>query len=103
MTTPHKKPVFAITYAVVVLLAAGWALYVDATLLHPHREHLLPDIVLAVVTLPLSYSLDLLYKNWPDVFSLPFAQVGYLILCGFAQAWLLFIFTRRFVQSKDSR
>lgn len=103
MRTPQKKPVLAITYVVVVLLAAAWALYVDATLLHSHREHLLPDTVLAVVTLPLSCSLDLLFKNWPDIFSLPFAQIGYLILCGLAQAWLPFILTQRLLRSTNSR
>jgi len=95
--------VFATAYLIVVLLAAGWALYTDATLLHSQREHLLPENLLALVTLPSSYSLCLLFDIWPAFFSLPFAQVGYLILCGLAQAWLLFILTHRLQGTTNAR
>jgi hypothetical protein len=101
MKRPQKKPVFATAYLIVVLLAASWALYVDATLLDSQREHLLPDIVLAVVTLPSSYCLGFVFDIWPAFFSLPFTQVGYLILCGLAQAWLLFLLTHRLLQSTN--
>lgn len=100
--SPQKKPVFATAYLIVVLLAAGWALYMDTTLLHSQREHLLPDIVLGVVTLPSSYSLRLLFDIWPGLFSLPFAQVGYMTLCGLAQAWLLFILTHRLLGAANA-
>jgi hypothetical protein len=59
--SPKGAQRFATAYLIVVLLAAGWALYMDATRSHSQREHLLPDIVLAVVTLPSSYSLGLLF------------------------------------------
>lgn len=103
MNISKKKHTFATVYLIVVLLAAGWALYVDATLLHSQREHLLPDIVLAVITLPSSYSLSFLFEIWPDFFSLPFAQVGYMILCGLAQAWLLLVLTHRLPRSTSLR
>ena len=99
----QRKPLFARAYLLVVLLAASWALYVDATLLHSQREHLAPDIVLAVVTLPSSYFLSLLFGNWPELFSLPFAQVGAMILCGLAQAWLLFVLTHRLLRATNPR
>jgi len=99
----QRKPLFARAYLLVVLLAASWALYVDATLLHSQREHLAPDIVLAVVTLPSSYFLSLLFGNWPELFSLPFAQVGAMILCGLAQAWLLFVLAHRLLRATNPR
>jgi hypothetical protein len=58
---------FATTYLVVILLAAGWAFYTDLTLLHSQREHLAPDILLLIVTLPLSSSLTFLYIFTPSV------------------------------------
>jgi hypothetical protein len=99
----QKKLGLVKAYLIVVLLAASWALYVDATLLHSQREHLLPDIVLAVVTLPSSYFLSLLFGNWPELFSLPFAQVGAMMLCGLAQAWLLFVLTHRLLRATKAK
>jgi hypothetical protein len=99
----QRKPVFATAYLIVVLLAAGWAFCMDATLLHAQREHLLPDIVLAVVTLPSSYSLGLLFDIWPAFFSLPFVQAGYMTLCGLVQAWLLLILTHRLLRAANAR
>lgn len=95
----RKKPGFTTAYLIVVLLAASWAIYVDATLLHSEREHLLPDVVLAIVTLPSSYSLGPLFEIWPDFFSLPFVQVGYMILCGLAQTWFMWVLSRRLQRS----
>jgi len=40
---------------------------------------------------------------WPDLFSLPFSQVGAMILCGLAQAWLLFVLTHRLVRPVNPR
>jgi hypothetical protein len=102
MKIPKKRPVLATAYLIVVLVAASWALYVDATLLYSQREHLLPDIVLAAVTMPSSYSLGLLFGKWPDLFSLPFAQVGFMSLCGLAQVWLLFVLTPRLQRVTNS-
>jgi len=103
MKSLQKKPIFATAYLIAVLLAASWALYVDATLLHSQREHLLPDILLAMVTLPSSYFLGFLFENWPEFFSLPFAQVGYMTLCGLVQAWLLFVLPHRLLGSTNPK
>lgn len=81
----------AIAYSIVVVLAAGWAFYVDARLLQSDREHLLPDIVLMMVTLPGSLSVSMVYEAWPECFSQPFAQVVWMLFCGEAQAALLFL------------
>lgn len=85
---------FATTYLVVVLLAAAWAFYIDATLLHSQREHLRPDILLLIVTAPSSSALIYLYEAWPEFFSGHIIQVGWLTLCGLGQSWLLFAMTR---------
>jgi hypothetical protein len=85
---------FAKTYLVIVLLAAGWALYTDVALLNSQREHLAPDILLLIVTFPSSSSLAYLYDALPEFFSGPIVQVGWLTLCGIGQAWLLVALTR---------
>lgn len=85
---------FAMAYLVIVLFAAGWAAYIDVTLLHSQREHLAPDILLLILTLPLSSLLTDLYDAGPDFFSNSVLQVGGLTLCGLAQTWFLFALTR---------
>jgi hypothetical protein len=85
---------FATAYLVIVLFAAGWAVYIDVTLLHSQREHLAPDILLLILTLPLSSLLTYLYDAGPDFFSDPIMQVGGLTLCGLVQTWFLFALTR---------
>lgn len=89
----------ATTYLIVVLLAGGWALYIDLTLLHSQREHLAPDILLLIVTLPLSSLLTYLYDALPDLpefFSNPVAQVSLLTCCGVVQTYVLFALARIF-------
>jgi hypothetical protein len=81
----------AIAYSIVVGLAATWALCVEARLLHAAGEHLLPDIVLALVTLPASLSIGPMYETWPAFFSKPFTQIAWTALCGAAQAAVLFV------------
>jgi hypothetical protein len=93
---------FAMIYLIIVLLAAGWAFYTDVALLHSQREHLAPDLLLAVVTLPSSLSVGYLYEAWPEFFSGPLVQVAWLTLCGLGQAWILFALTRIFQTTSDS-
>jgi hypothetical protein len=81
----------ALTYAAIVGLTAMWACYVDMTLLHSPREHLLPDITLAYLSLPASLSLGPMYDLWPALFSKPFTQLAWITLCGVVQAAALFL------------
>ncbi len=80
-----------IAYAALVGVCAAWAWYVDVLLLHSSREHLLPDILLALVSLPASRSLGPLFDTWPGVFSRPLAQLAWLTFCGFSQAAALWL------------
>ena len=92
-----------IAYLAVVLLAASWAIYTDARYLHSVREHLAPDILLLIVTLPSSLSLSYLYDAWPEFFSKPFTQVVWVTCCGLLQVCLLFTLVRlgrRFANSR---
>lgn len=77
-------------YAAIVFLTAACAWYFDIRLLNSVREHLLPDILLMLVTFPASLSLGPLYENVPIFFSEPFAQLTWLTLCGAGQAGVLF-------------
>jgi len=83
-----------VAYLVIVLLAAGWAFYTDVTLLHSQREHLLPDVLLLVVTFPSSLSLGYVYDSWPEWISGPLSQVVWLSLCGLGQVCFLFALRR---------
>jgi hypothetical protein len=83
--------ILALLYAAVVGLAALWAWYTDVTLLHSGREHMLPDILLAIVSLPTSNTLDFFYERSPAFFAAPSAQLTWLTACGAFQAVLLYL------------
>jgi hypothetical protein len=76
-------------YAVIVLLAALYALTTEIYLRHQHGEHLLPSFVLAFVTLPLSLTGEPLYSVAPSLFDAPSVQIAFLTLCGAVQASIL--------------
>jgi hypothetical protein len=88
MTASRKV---ATAYTVIVGLAVAWAWYVDVSLMHSPREHLLPDIALSMVSFPASLSVGFMYDAWPATFSRPFAQLAWLTLCGVGQAVVLFV------------
>jgi len=92
----------AVLYAVIVLLAAVWALTVDAHFLNPGREHLLPDVLLAFIAMPASLSIGPLYDHWPTVFGNEFAQVAWAAACGFTQALLLFMAGRLWARRRSA-
>ena len=90
----------ALFYAVVVALAAFWAWCTNVTLLHSVREHMLPGIVLAAVSLPTSYTLGPLYKLSPTFFSAPFVQLTWLTVCGAFQAVVFYFLSARKTSSR---
>jgi hypothetical protein len=87
-----KNPLrmLALLYSMLLLGAAGWALWTDVSLLDSSREHLLPDMVMVLVSFPASLSLSWVYETWPQFFSEPFAQSAWLVCCGLLQASILF-------------
>jgi|SRR6185437_8928588 len=87
--------ILALLYAVVVGVAALWAWYTDVTLLHAVREHMLPDLLLAFVSLPTSYTTGPLYEQFPTFFSAPFVQLAWLTFCGAFQAAVLYLLSVR--------
>lgn len=80
----------SLVYAVVVGVAALWAWYTDVKLIHSAREHLAPDILLALVTLPASTSLGSMYDRWPAFFQMPLMQLTWLTACGALQVVALY-------------
>ena len=81
----------AILYAAIASLAALWAWTTDIVLLRSEREHLLPDIVLNMVAMPLSMSLDVLYPPMAHFLDMPFVQLSIVTLCAALQAVLLWL------------
>jgi len=80
----------AFAYAVAVALAAIWAWCVNLRMLHSAQEHLLPGVLLAVVSMPMSQSLGPLYDHWPAYFS-GLMQLLWLTICGALQVAALFV------------
>jgi len=76
---------------VIVLLAAVWVLIVDIRPLHSEREHLLPGVLLAFITMPASLTTAPLYEYFPKIFGNGFVQVAWLTVCGLVQAILVFM------------
>lgn len=81
----------AATYLIIVGIAATWTCYVEVSSLHSSREHLLPAIVLMLVTSPASWSTGPIHNALPAIFSAPFVQIGWFVFCGFGQAALIFL------------
>ena len=81
-------------YAVIVLLAALYALTTEISLRHQEVEHLLPSLVLVFVTLPLSLLSELLYSVAPSFFNAPFIPIAFCTLCGAVQASILWWLAR---------
>jgi hypothetical protein len=80
-------------YALVVLVALLHAVTTEIRLQHQEIDHLLPSLVLAFVTLPLSLAIEPLYSMAPSWVDGPFVQLALLALCGALQAstlwWLV--------------
>jgi hypothetical protein len=91
---------FALVYGAVVLVVASWACYVAITMAHSEREHLLPALVLSLVSWPASMSLAPIYELWPSILSTEFLQVLWLTFCGAAQLGALLIISRLLQQSR---
>lgn len=83
--------IFGVAYAAIVGLAVLWAWYTDIRLLHSLKEHLLPDLLLELVSLPLSKSLEPLYDKWPALFQTPFMQLAWITACGALQVGIVFL------------
>jgi hypothetical protein len=88
-------------YASAVVLLGSWAWVVDVALRNSAREHLLPDTLLAMVTMPLSLTLEFFASLAPRAFASHFVGLALLSLLGAAQVLLLFWFTR--LAAKASR
>jgi hypothetical protein len=95
--------VCATAYLIIVLMAAGWAMYIDVTLRDSTQEHLAPDILLLIVTLPSSSAVAYLYDTGWTLFSGPIVQIVWITLCGLGQAWLLFALARMIVNDRFGR
>jgi hypothetical protein len=57
-------------YGLLVCLASIWAWWVDVTMLHGEREHLLPDFILFFVGAPLSLLLNKVTPFGPSLVGL---------------------------------
>lgn len=88
-----KRPLrlLSLLYAALVVTVGLWALYVDITMLHSPREHLLPDMLLVGISAPSSLSLGLVVAALPGHFASPFVQLAWTGFCGLSQAAVLFV------------
>jgi len=92
----------AVMYLVAICLATAWAWYTDIQLFYSNREHLLPDIVLAFLSLPSSKLFEFIIDLWPNFFERPFMQLASVTFCGMVQAALLFIISGFFQKHRHT-
>jgi hypothetical protein len=88
------------TYATLLLLGVAWAWWIDISMRNAKTEHLLPDVVLAALTLPSSLLLSPLYEAAPETLSAPFVQLGILTVCAPIQAAAVFWLAARLAQAR---
>jgi hypothetical protein len=94
MLMKHPLRSVALLYAICIMVVAIWALSVDITMRDSAHEHLLPDVTLAFLAWPCSILLGRVYEAWPHLFSDPLAQLGGIAVCGWFQAWILWMIGR---------
>jgi hypothetical protein len=94
--------VIAKAYMVLLVLAASWAWWIDVSMGSARTEHLLPNVVLAALTLPSSLLLSPLYAGVPRLFAVPFVQLGFLTLCALVQAATLFWLAGRLARARKA-
>lgn len=99
--SPSVVRIFALGYAILVGLVALWAWWVDVRLLHSEREHLLPDILFVLVSMPSSLTMDWVYQRWPDSFT-GLWQIAHLTACAFFQSAVLYLFARWWEKHGDA-
>ena len=93
----------AAVYSVLVGLLSAYAWWIDIAMRHSIREHLLPDILLMVASLPTSLSLASAYSAAPSFFARPFAELSYLTLCAVAQVLIAWWAAGTFKRKPPSR
>jgi hypothetical protein len=98
----HLGRFIASAYGAIVLLATAWALVVDVLWANSQREHLLPDVVLTSLALPMSLTLDPMYQRWPEIFGRELVQVGWTAACGLAQAIAIYLGALIFAKAKSA-
>jgi len=77
----------AAVYAISLTFAAGWAWWVSISIAGSPREHLLPGMLLAIISAPMSF-IDLPFIESANLFM----QLAWLTICGAVQAFLFFQF-----------
>lgn len=91
--------IVARAYASLLVLSGAWAWWIDVSMRNSKIEHLLPDVVLLMLTLPSSLLLPPLCESNPKFFLEPFVQIGFLSVCALAQSSILFWLCGRFARS----
>jgi hypothetical protein len=92
--------VIARVYATLLLLGVTWAWWIDVSIQNTKTEHLLPDVVLALLTLPSSLLLSPLYETAPEQLAIPFVQLGMLTVFAFIQGAAIFWLAARLARAR---
>jgi len=91
---PNLCQAARLLYSLTAGAAGLFAWVMDIRLLHVPGEHMLPDVIFMVTTLPLSFTLEWAYDLLPSLFNGQFAQLIYTTLCAAIQAALLWWLVR---------
>jgi len=101
---PHSRSglrIFAISYAAAVGLVALWAWWIDFGLLNSEREHLLPNILFALLSMRSSLTMDWVYQRWPMSFN-GLWQTAYFTACAFFQSGVLYLISQWWEKHLDA-
>jgi len=78
-------------YLVIVVAVAAWAWYIDITLRNDPSEHMLPDMLLGIVSWPTSTAIFYGVELFPQIAEGPYTALVALTLCAAVQAGFLFL------------
>ena len=85
---------FALSYAVASAALVCWAWYADIEFLHSEQEHMLPDALLMMATLPSSLTGIWFVEQWPRGFT-GLVATAHLTACAALQSGFLFALSSR--------
>ena len=78
-------------YLVIVVAVAAWAWYIDITLRNDPSEHMLPDMLLGIVSWPTSAAMFHMGAFYPLMADTPLIGLIALTTCAAIQAAFLFL------------
>jgi len=85
-------------YTLIVALAIVWAWYVDLSMRNSNQEHMLPDVILLILTLPLSKVGDSLFLSDSSGLMIQLVSETFTATLQVGLVWLIVLGVSRYVR-----